>query len=85
MLGTALKQKGDLEGAAKALQEAIRLDPTTPGPFNTLAQVRQQQGEAGAARELFAKAAAVKKKLEADQVRRLSTMGAGGAALPSRR
>jgi hypothetical protein len=34
---------------------------------------------------LFAKAAEVKKKLEADQVRRLSTMGAGGAALPSRR
>jgi len=31
MLGTALKQKGDPDGAVAALREAIRLNPTIPG------------------------------------------------------
>ena len=75
MLGTALKQKGDLAEAAPALEEAIRLDPASPGPFNTLAQIRQAQGETAAARRLFAQAAAAKRQLEAGQAKRLGTMG----------
>ena len=44
MLGTALKQKGDLAGAEAALREAIRLSPADPGPYNTLAQVLRAEG-----------------------------------------
>ena len=75
MLGTALKQKGELEEAAIALEEAIRLNPDTPGPYNLLAQIRQLQGNQAAAKELFARAAIVKKKLEAAQAERLKSMG----------
>ena len=74
MLGTALKQKGELIEAAKALEIAIRLNPETPGPFNTLAQIRQRQGDREAAGKLFAQAAEVKKKLDASQAERLRTM-----------
>ena len=74
MLGTALKQKGELVEAAKALETAIRLNPETPGPFNTLAQIRQRQGDREAAGKLFAQAAEVKKKLDASQATRLRTM-----------
>ena len=82
MLGTALRQTGDLEGAAAALEEAIRLNPETPGPFNALAQIRQIQGNREAAQKLFAEAAAVKKKMEALQAKRLGTM-APSRDLPS--
>lgn len=75
MLGTALKQKGELAEAAEALKEAIRLDPSSPGPFNTLAQIRQAQGDREAARLLFAQAAEAKKKLEMNQAKRLGAMG----------
>jgi eukaryotic-like serine/threonine-protein kinase len=86
MLGTALKQQGDLTGAASALEDAIRLDASSPGPFNTLAQIRQAQGDAAAAQRLFAQAAEAKKKLEANQARRLGTMGpATRDAMPSGR
>jgi len=74
MLGTALKQKGELDEAARALEEAIRLNPDTPGPFNTLAQIRQRQGDRVTAKKLFAQAAEVKKKLDASQARRLRSM-----------
>ncbi|MCC6539422.1 MAG: tetratricopeptide repeat protein [Bryobacterales bacterium] len=75
MLGTALKQQGELAPAAEALEAAIRLDPASPGPFNTLAQIRQAQGDAGAARRLFAQAAEAKEKLESAQAKRLGAMG----------
>jgi tetratricopeptide (TPR) repeat protein len=75
MLGTALKQKGELAEAAAALEEAIKLDAASPGPFNTLAQIRQGQGDREAASKLFAQAADAKRKLEAGQARRLGAMG----------
>ncbi|MSV32380.1 MAG: tetratricopeptide repeat protein, partial [Bryobacterales bacterium] len=74
MLGTALKQKGELAEAANALEEAIRLNPETPGPFNTLAQIRQLQGDREAAKKGFAQAAEVKKKIDASQAQRLRSM-----------
>jgi Flp pilus assembly protein TadD len=83
MLGTALKQKGDLDDAAKALREAIRLNPETPGPFNTLAQIRQAQGARDEAAKLFVQAAEVKKKLEMNQARKLGTMGPATRTVPA--
>ena len=67
MLGTALKQQGELDAAAKALREAIRLDPTTPGPYNLLGQILRQQGDLPASKAMFAEGARVKKLREAQQ------------------
>ena len=57
-------------------------DPSTPGPYNTLAQIRQAQGDPDGARKLFAQAAEVKKKLEMAQAKRLGTMGPATRDLP---
>jgi Flp pilus assembly protein TadD len=66
MLGTALKQKGDLDGAESALRAAIRFDPDNPGPYNTLGQVLQQKGKAEASREAFAEGSRAKQKKEVE-------------------
>ena len=73
MLGTAYKLLGRLPEAATELEKAITLDPSTPGPLNTLAQVRQAQGDRAEATKLFAKAAEAKKALEARQAMKLGT------------
>ncbi len=67
MLGTALKQKGDLDGSAAALREAIRLDSSDPGPYNTLAQVLRLQGDIEGSKQAFAEGALKKSKKEAEQ------------------
>ena len=67
MLGTVLKQKGDADGAEKALREAIRLDPSDPGPYNTLAQLLRQKGDVEGSRKLFAEGARLKAAAEAKQ------------------
>ena len=66
MLGTALKQKGDLAGAEAALREAIRLSPADPGPYNTLAQVLRLKGDDAGSRAAFAEGAKAKSKKEAE-------------------
>jgi Tfp pilus assembly protein PilF len=51
-LGTTLKQQGNLQDAAKELEEAIRLQPDFAGAHTTLATVLRQLGDReGAARE----------------------------------
>ena len=65
MLGTALKQKGDTTEAAKALREAIRLDPENPGPHNTLGQLLRITGDTEGSKAAFAEGARVKAKKEA--------------------
>ena len=67
MLGTALKQKGDLDGAIPALREAIRLEPANPGPYNTLGQALRLKGDAGGSKAAFAQGAKVKREAEARQ------------------
>ena len=71
MLGTALKQKGDLEGAVTALRDAIRLDPENPGPYNTLGQVLRMKGDVEGSRQAFAEGARTKAKKEAEQAEML--------------
>jgi hypothetical protein len=61
---------------------AIRLNPDTPGPYNTLAQIRQSQGNREEAARLFAKGAAVKRKLEETQARMLGTMAPASREAP---
>ena len=53
MLGIALKQNGDLDAAIPELKEAIRLDPTTPGPYNTLGQILRIKGDKEGSEEAF--------------------------------
>ena len=66
MLGTALKQKGDLDGAESALRKAIQLDPANPGPYNTLGQMLRQKGDVEGSRKMFAEGARMKEKKEAE-------------------
>ncbi len=67
MLGTALKQAGDLDGAMAALQEALKLNPDTPGPYNTMAQILRVRGDLEGSRKAFAEGARVKKQKEGEQ------------------
>ena len=66
MLGTALKQKDDLDGAEAALREAIRLLPGDPGPYNTLGQVLRAKGDDAGSRAAFAEGAKAKQKKETE-------------------
>jgi len=66
MLGTALKQKGDRDGAEAALRTAIRLGPDDPGPYNTLGQLLRQKGDLEGSAAAFAKGAQVKQTKEAE-------------------
>ena len=67
MLGTALKQKGDLEPAVTALREAIRLNPNDPGPYNTLGQALRQKGDAAGSQAAFAEGARAKARKDTEQ------------------
>jgi Flp pilus assembly protein TadD len=71
MLGTALKQNGDLEGAEAALRQAVRLAPDDPGPWNTLAQVLRARGDEAGSRAAFAAGAKAKQKKETELGRML--------------
>jgi cytochrome c-type biogenesis protein CcmH/NrfG len=79
MLGTALKQKGDLDAAAAALRTAVRLDPTNPGPYNTLAQVLRQKGDIEGSRQAFAEGARMKEKKETELGKMLQKRPASSA------
>jgi Flp pilus assembly protein TadD len=67
MLGTLLKQTGELDAARQALLEAIRLNPDTPGPFNMLGQILRVKGDDEGSRAMFAEGAKVKARKEAEQ------------------
>jgi Flp pilus assembly protein TadD len=71
MLGTALKQKGDLDPAIEALRESIRLDPNDPGPHNTLGQILRIKGDLEGSKRSFAEGAAIKSRKEAEQSKML--------------
>ena len=71
MLGTALKQEGDLKGASAALKEAIRLVPGDPGPWNTLGQVLRAEGDLDGATRAFAEGTRLKEKKEKTASRQL--------------
>ncbi|MDQ1470524.1 MAG: protein O-GlcNAc transferase, partial [Bryobacterales bacterium] len=73
MLGTALKQKGDVDAASQALRKAISLEDSDPGPHNTLALMLRQRGDAEGAKAEFARAAELKaaaEKRQAEMLRR---------------
>jgi Flp pilus assembly protein TadD len=67
MLGTTLRQLGRLEDAKAALREAIRLNPNTPGPYNTLGQILRAQGDVEGSKAAFAEAARIQKLRESEQ------------------
>jgi Flp pilus assembly protein TadD len=66
MLGTALKQNGELGEAERALRAAIRFDPANPGPYNTLAQLLRQKGDVEGSRAVFEEGARAKQKKETE-------------------
>jgi Flp pilus assembly protein TadD len=78
MLGITLKQNGDLDAAIPELKEAIRLDPTTPGPFNTLGQILRIKGDKAGSEEAFATGARLKKDKDAELMNNLEQGMRGG-------
>ena len=64
MLGIALKQQGDPDGALRELREAIRLDASSPGPYNTIGQILRQKGDKAGSAEAFATGARLKREKE---------------------
>ena len=61
------------ENAVPALKEAIRLNPTDPGPYNTLGQVLRLSGDPEGSRQAFAEGArakAAKDKQSAEMLRK---------------
>jgi Flp pilus assembly protein TadD len=81
MLGIVLKQSGDLDGAIAELKEAIRLDPTTPGPFNTLGQILRQKGDVEGSKEAFATGARLSAEKNAQLANSLE-QGMRGGMMP---
>ena len=67
MLGTALKQKGDMAEAAKALERPSGLDPENPGPYNTLGQLLRITGDGEGSKAAFEAGAKAKARKEAEQ------------------
>jgi Flp pilus assembly protein TadD len=65
MLGIALKSDENYDAAMKELREAIRLDPTTPGPWNTIAQILRIKGDNAGSEQAFAKGTELKRIKEA--------------------
>ena len=65
MMGTALKQAGDLDRAESALRTAIRFAPEDPGPYNTLGQLLRQKGDVAGSQAAFAQGARAKQAKEA--------------------
>lgn len=63
MLGTVLKQRGDL-AAAEALRAASRLEPADSGPYNTLALILRQRGDIEGSKQMFAEGARRKQAKE---------------------
>jgi Flp pilus assembly protein TadD len=78
MLGTALKQKGDLDKAEAALRTAIRLAPDNPGPYNTLGQLLRQKGDMEGSKVMFADGARIKAAAEAKQAQVFNTGAQSG-------
>jgi Flp pilus assembly protein TadD len=64
IVGIGFKQTDDLDTALPELQEAIRLDPSTPGPFNTLGQILRIKGDKQGSAEAFATGARLKREKE---------------------
>jgi tetratricopeptide (TPR) repeat protein len=73
MLGIALKQSGDLDGALTELKESVRLDPTTPGPYNTMGQILRTKGDKQASEEAFQTGARLKREKESELAERMRT------------
>ena len=59
-------------GRRPRCEEAIRLKPNDPGPYNTLGQVLRQKGDIAGSKAAFAQGAAAKKKLDDSQVELLN-------------
>jgi Flp pilus assembly protein TadD len=78
MLGILLKQTGQLDAAISELKEAIRLDPTTPGPFNTLGQILRMKGDKQGSEEAFATGTRLKREEESKLANTLEQGMRGG-------
>ncbi len=71
MMGTALKQAGELDRAEAALRSAIRFAPDDPGPYNTLGQLLRQKGDIAGSQAAFAEGSRAKRAKEAELGRML--------------
>ena len=61
VLGSVLRQKGDLDAAQAELQAALKLDPQDAGAHQALGTVYQQKGNTTAASEEFSRSEEINK------------------------
>jgi Tfp pilus assembly protein PilF len=78
-LGITNWQSSDLDAALPELKEAIRLDSSTPGPFNTLGQILRIKGDKQASEEAFATGARLKREKEGQLANTLEQGMRGGS------
>ena len=62
ILGTTLKQQGDVDGAIEALQHSVALDDLNAAAWNNLGLLLRRKGDKAGAEDAFAKAAAIRKQ-----------------------
>jgi Flp pilus assembly protein TadD len=68
----------DYDGAIAELREAIRLDPNTPGPYNTLGQILSIKGDKQGSQEAFATGAKLNNQKNAELANTLEQGMRGG-------
>ena len=71
ILGTTLKQQGDVDGAIEALRHSVALDDLNAAAWNNLGLLLRRKGDKAAAEEAFAKAAAIRKAEEEEKEKKL--------------
>ncbi len=67
LLGAARRQRGNLPEAAKAIREAIRLDPHNPDCYTVLADILKRQGDDAGSRAMAARAAQIQREKRSQQ------------------
>ena len=82
MLGTVLQQQGDRDGRARAVPEAIRLQPDSAEAHLSLGQVLQQKGDRAGAAAALAEAERLNRK-KADAQAAAFALSAGREQLKS--
>jgi len=71
ILGTTLKQQGDIDGAIDALKRSVALDGLNAAAWNNLGLLLKRKGDSDGATHAFAKAAEIRKSEDTAKQKKL--------------
>jgi Flp pilus assembly protein TadD len=71
ILGTTLKQQGDVDGAIEALRRSVTLDKQNAAAWNNLGLMLRRKGDATGAQQACAMAAEIRRAEEREKEKRL--------------